>query len=294
MAISLFRSMNVNLKYVLCLCVVVFFVSCQKKTSQTGRLVVAEAKGKYLYIDDVRQIVPPGSSPTDSAEIADKYIQRWATDILMYEKAKQNISDFTEIDRLVEDYRKTLTIHQYQQGLLKKQKASKPTEQSMQEFYEVFKDQMPLKENIVKGFLLTVPNDAPNMDNVLKWVKKGDQEAIAEIEKYSLVNAISFYVFRENWVPFSQILQKAPFLSVNPSRLISTNNVIEENDSTHHYFLRIDEYRIIGQQEPYDYAHDKIMNVLVTRQNNEALSKIESELYNDAVRKQEVRLYPVE
>lgn len=269
---------------------ILFTTSCNRIFPDSEKKIVAEVSGNFLYEDDLQQIIPT-SHHQDSAELADKYIRKWATDILMYEKAKQNISDMSEIDRLVNEYRKTLTIHQYQQGLVEKQKQKTPTEAEVSTFYNEYSSQMIMKENMIKGLLLVVPEDAPHIKDVRSWVTKADQEAIENIDKYSLQNAISYDYFMETWVPLVSIASKTPFEIKNPTQFLSTNQMAETSDSTHHYFLKISSYITVGQIEPYDLAHDKIVNILSTRNNAQFILEIESQLFNDAIANKTIKLY---
>ena len=92
-----------------------------------------EVAGEYLYKSDLEQIIPPNSSPEDSAIIADRFIRQWAIDILMYEKAQRNIANTKEIESLVEDYRKSLLVHEYEQQLINRRMEPVP-EEEMQEY----------------------------------------------------------------------------------------------------------------------------------------------------------------
>ena len=274
------------------LLIVGFLSGCNKKSPDTNRILVAEVYDNFLYLDEVEQLIPPNSLPADSAELANKYIQKWATDILVYEKAKQNISNIDEIDRLVNEYRKTLTIHQYQQGLVdRSHNTQKVTEEEMMAFYERYGNQMILKENIVKGLLLVVPVDAPNMKNVSDWVKKADEESLENIEKYSLQNAVSYDYFRDRWVPFTEISRNTIFQSINPSHFISTNNIVDANDSTYRYFLRIDNYLTAGSIEPYELAKNKIENILNTKNQAGIILNLEKELYQNALSRRVLKIY---
>ena len=270
---------------------IVSFASCNRIMPDSERKVAVEAHGNFLYEDDLQQIIPANSKASDSAEIADKYIRKWATDILMYEKAKQNISDMKEIERLVNEYRKTLTIHQYQQRLVDQSTVKKPTENEITTFYDQYKTQMIMKENMIKGLFLVVPEGAPYIKDVRNWVTKADQESIESIDKYSLQNAVSYDYFMDTWIPLAVITRKTPFEVKNPTHFMSANDFAEVSDSTHHYFLKISSYVAVGQMEPYELAREKIMNILLTRNNAEFISEVESQLYNNAVANKTVKLH---
>ena len=252
---------------------------------------MAEVHDKYLYEDELQQIIPSGLQAEDSALVVEKYIRKWATDILMYEKAKNNISDMTEIDRLVDEYRKTLTIHQYQQRLVEQYSPQEPQEEEIRSFYERYGGQMIVKENLLKGLFLVVPADAPRMDDVRSWVKKADTESLEQIDKYTLQNAVSYDYFMDNWLPLLTITRKAPFQIVNPAEFLSAHSLAEASDSAHHYFLKISEYCTVGQQDPYDLAREKIIKVLSAQSSGELISQMEQELYQDAVASKDLKIY---
>lgn len=270
---------------------VCIMASCNKHTPDSNRILIAEVNNQFLYLDELEQIVPPSKNEQDSAEIANMYIRKWATDILMYDKAVQNTSDLAEIERLVSDYRKTLIVHQYQQRLVEQRTTHSPSEEDMKNFYEVYKSQMVLKENMLKGLLLVVPEDAPQIKKVYEWVKKGDIESIESIDKYSLQNAISYDYFMDKWVPLAEIGKKTPFNFQNPTEFLAKNQIAETSDSTHHYFLRIEAYATVGQTEPYELAKEKIKNILENKSSIDYVSQVEKEIYNDALVKQILKIY---
>ena len=101
--------------------VMVLFSSCGSKVADGNKSPLLEVEGKFLYYEDIQQIIPPNVNKADSAQIAKSYIRKWVTDVLLYENAKRNITNKSEIDELVESYRKSLTIHQYQQKMIEQQ-----------------------------------------------------------------------------------------------------------------------------------------------------------------------------
>ena len=99
-------------------CLLLVVGSCQQQAADTSREPVLEVEGKFLYHDDLDKIIPEGTSREDSTNLADAYIRKWITDVLLYENAKRNIANEDVVEDLVEEYRKSLTIHYYQQRLV--------------------------------------------------------------------------------------------------------------------------------------------------------------------------------
>jgi len=279
---------NFTLLFILAL---VAFTSCGRKTPDVARKPLLEVEGKFLYKDELQQIIPPNANDTDSTEIAQSYIRKWVTDVLMYENAKRNITNKAEIDELVENYRKSLIIHQYQQKMIEQRLPKEPAEEDLKAFYTQYSAQLVLKENILKGLLLIVPKNAPKLANVRSWVQSANTKSLESIEKYSVQNAISYDYFGDKWLDFSDVLKKIPLKIGDPSKFLSSNRFVETSDSTQHYFLRIESFRLTGQVEPYEMAKDRITNILLNKQKADFIFKFEKDIYDDAVSNETVTFF---
>lgn len=279
-----------SIKYIFSLLLLSIIISScnNKETADENRNPILEVEGKFLYNDDVQQIIPPNANKEDSTEIAQSYIRKWVTTVLMYENAKRNITNQAEIDELVESYRKSLIIHQYQQKLIIQRLPKEPAEDELKAFYEQYSEQLKLNENIIKGLLLIVPANAPKLNEVRSWVRSGNSKALESIDKYSLQNAISYDYFGDRWIGFTEILKKIPIKIEDPATYISSNSFVEIKDSTQYYFLRIESSKKIGQVEPYEMARDRIINILSNKNKADFISNFEKELYDDAVKSQTV------
>ena len=269
----------------------IVFGSCKSKTPDVARKPYLEVEGKFLYADEIEQVIPPNVNDTDSTEIAQSYIRKWATDVLMYENAKRNITNKAEIDELVENYRKSLTIHQYQQRMIEQRLPKEPAEEDLKAFYTEYGQQLLLTENTLKGILLVVPKNAQKMANVRGWVQSANSKSLESIEKYSIQNAISYDYFGDKWLPLSEVLKKIPLKIEDAAHFLSANKFVETQDSTQHYFLRILSYRLSGQIEPYDMARKRISNILLNKQKADFISKFENEIYDDAVKDETITFF---
>jgi hypothetical protein len=264
--------------------------SCSHKAPDVKRVPILEVEGKFLYLDQIQEIIPPNVNSKDSLQIANRFIRSWVTDVLMYENAKRNSSNQTEIEDLVEGYRKSLTIHQYHQKLIE-QRLAEPSEDEIRAFYEQYSSQLILKENVIKGILLVVPTKAPNIGNVRAWVQSCNSKSLENIEKYSIQNAISYDYFGDKWMNLSEVLNKIPVQVADLASFVRTNRFVEKTDSTQHYFLRILSYNTVGQVEPYEMAKDRIINILQNKRKEDFISNFETELYDDAVKKETVTFF---
>lgn len=265
--------------------------ACSGKKSENGRTPILEVEGRFLYKDEIESIIPLNSSILDSTDIANRYIKKWITDVLMYENAKRNIGNLKEIDKLVEEYRKSLIIHEYEQALVSERIPSKVSEQETKEFYEKYKSQFVLEDNVIQGMLLIVPTGAPQLEQVKQWVRVGDTKSLENIENYSLQNAISFDYFADTWTPFSEITKKTPFQPEDSRLFVLNNRFSEVSDSTRHYLLRIYKAIPMGDVEPYEYAKERIASTILNKKKSEFIINFEKNVYEDAIKSGDVNFF---
>jgi len=230
-------------------------ISCNSSSVDQERVPLLEVEGKFLYLDQVQDIIPPQASEVNKEEI----------------------------DRLLDDYKKSLTIHQYQQKLIQQRLPEEPSEEEMKKFYEDFSSQFTLKENLLKGILLVVPVGAPDMGNVRRWVQSGDNKSLEKIEKYSLQHGLSYDYFADRWMPFNEILRKMPMQIENQSDFLASHKFYEVSDTLKHYMLSIEAIKRIGETEPYETAKEKISNIILNKLKSEFIMNFENELYKDAI-----------
>lgn len=175
-----------------------------------GRTPLVELDGNFLYQEDLAAVQPVGQSKDDSLLFAEHYIRNWAEDILLYEKAQNNIPDNAEIEQLVKNYRKALIMHVYQQSLIQEKLAEEITEADLQTYYDTNKDVFKAEAPLMKGLFIKVPLTSPGIGRVRQWYKDERQSAVEHLEKYSLQNAVKYEYFYDKWIPASEILSLMP------------------------------------------------------------------------------------
>lgn len=284
-----------KLRLILFLSTIFILFGCKKTEKRDeSRVPLLEVEGQYLYQDEVESVIQPGSSKKDSISVANDYIKKWVTEALVYEHAENNISNQDEIDELVEDYRKSLVIHQYQQNLIKERLGEGPSEDQMQSFFEANKDKFILTENVIKGVYMKVPKGAPKLAVLQGWMRSFNAKSLEKIEKYSIQNATSYEYFGNKWVLFNEVANNMPLQVENQSEFIARNPYIQLADSNYMYALRILDYKLAGAVEPYEMAKDRIKLLMMNKLKNDYIKTFEKKLYDDAVKDKKINYFKVE
>ena len=263
--------------FLLCGCTVL------EKKQQAG--AVAEVNGHYLYRSTLDSLTV-GLTGEDSLRVSQQYISQWAKDQLVYEQAKGHSSK--EIDRMVEDYRRALYIHAYEEYLVERRMPKSVADSTITQIYERMPDRFRLDESIAKGMIVVIPNDAPKADKLRGWMTKNDMDAI---EKYAYQNALGYELFADRWLTTTELLGHIPMDRVEIENLLKTKNQIEKSDSVKTYLLQVTDKHLRGEQMPIEYARPEIEKIVLSTRQVEFLQKERERLYNEAIQKGEIRFY---
>jgi hypothetical protein len=158
-------------------------VSCTQSKIGDDTLIV-KAGSKVLSKSDLDENIPAGLPYNDSIIAAEHYIRTWITGVLMYNIAEKNTSDMTQINRLVENYRKSLVIYQYQEQLINEKLIKKITEQDLYKYYEDNKEKFKLDKYLAQGVFLNLADSLPLGDIMpFEYVKPIVQEMLVNQQK---------------------------------------------------------------------------------------------------------------
>lgn len=263
----------------------ILLVGCTVLEKKQKAGSVAEVNGQYLYRSTLDSLTS-GLTGEDSIRVAQQYINLWAKDLLMYEQAKGRTNK--AIDRMVEDYRKTLYVHAYEEYLVERRMPKGVADSTVTQIYNQMPDRFQLDESIVKGMIVIVRNDAPKIDKLRTWMNKREMDAI---EKYAYQNAAGYELFDDRWLTTTDLLTQIPIDRAEIENQLKTKNQIEKSDSTKTYLLQVTDKRLRGEQMPIEYARPKIEKIVLGTREVEFLVKERERLYNEAIHKGTVKLY---
>lgn len=268
------------------LCVVtITMTGCAAFTKKQQAGAVVEVNGHYLYRSTLDALTV-GLSSEDSLRVAQQYITQWAKDALLFDKAKSHTTP--EMEELVEDYRRTLYMHAYEEYLVDR-KMSKTISDSMAlQIYAQMPDRFVLNESIVTGLMVVVPNDAPTIAKLRKWLEK---ESLDNIEKYAYQNANGYELFTDRWLTTTDIMTHMPIERADLETKLKSNNQIEVTDSLKTYLLQVNEKHLRGEQMPIEYARPQIEKIVLSARQVEFLQKERERLYNEAIQSGRIKFY---
>lgn len=271
---------------------VFLFTSCKWNKSVTdyvyGKTPIVEIGQDVLYAEDIKQVLPLGLSDADSTLFAEQFIRNWAQDVLFYQNAIRNIPDTKDIDRLVENYRRSLIEHEYQRRLIEQKFSSEITDEEIEQFFNDNQRLFVLDESLIKGLFLKISNKSHDLSDIRKLYTRQDDESFEEIEKYSIRNAARCEFFYDNWRTVAELEVLLPVLEKPLESLLKENGSFEFKDEEYIYLLNVSEYAPKGGIEPLDHARSRIRGLLINSNEVSYMRKIKEDLYDAAIEKNRI------
>lgn len=265
---------------------------CGQEHNHKGKTPLVEVSGEFLYKEDLQAALPLNISKDDSVLFAEHYIRNWIEDALLFDKAEGNIPDNDKISKLVENYRRALIMHTYQEELVNQKLANDISEEEINAYYEKNKELFRLDNPLVRGLFIKVPLSSPDLGNVRVWYRKNNQDIIEKLEKYSLRNAVSYDYFYDRWTSVPDVAAKIPLKVLDTdANYLDKNRNVEVKDTAFCYFLHIEDFLGKDKQKPLDFARDEIKEILINLKRVEFINKVKEDLYQRASDRNKIIYY---
>lgn len=270
-----------------------FLFSCDKinlsKVEENTTDIVAIVNTSKLFKKDVAAILPKKMSSKDSAVFVTNFINDWAINQILLEKAQNNISqnELEEIQDLVNDYRSSLLINNYKSKLILQRLDTAISDDEIESLYNASKENFKLNEELIKLKYLHFEDNIISKKEFIKLFKSDDIEDAEELARRQL----SFKSFNLNdsiWMPVDNILLKLPF---QKDELLKKTKFTSKQDSLDLYLVAINDVLVRNDIAPLSYIRPKIKQIILHKRKIELMKKIEQILLQDAVKNNNFKKY---
>ena len=245
--------------------------------------VVAEVGHDKLYRSELDLLIPRGTSPEDSAALALRYINTWATDLVFQKIAQEQLSKSEkDVTRELEDYRKSLLKYRYEQLYINERLDTAVTEDEIHAYYEAHQDKFILSRPIVKARYLCIPADSPSLVPIRKKMTSSEVSDLYEADSLAYSSALKFTTWGGEWIDVAILARE--FGADHESLMASMRNGwIERDDTTGQKRLAfVPEVLKTGKMAPLEYSQERIKDMIISARKQALVSGLERDLLNDA------------
>lgn len=270
-----------------------FAFSCNFFKDKAKPEAIARAGNAYLYPDDLSGLVPKGTAKQDSIAITKAFINKWASQKLLYSAAGINLSNEKqeEYNRLAEEYKTDLYTRAYLEQLVKQSTDTVVTTQQLKEFYDKSKENLRTGSPLVKLRYIRMAKNHPKFGTIRTRFLSGSKKDIKALTDIS-IQFKSFAFNDTTWVDVNQVYQKLPFINQdNRNRYIAGGTSYEYPDSTDVYLVKVIKALDKNQVIPFEYSKPMLEQLIINNRKMELIKKFEKEITDDAIKNKEYEIY---
>lgn len=271
----------------------VSLVSCNYFKKEAKPEAIARVDESYLFKEDIKDLVPSGTSKEDSAVIVRNFINRWASRKLLIKAAEVNLSDEhkSEFNDLIRQYKTDLYTKAYIEQIVKRSVDTLISDEELKTYYKENKENFRTNGTLVRLRYINIPKDHPKFSTIRgKFLdfRKSDVKFWNTYQLQLKNSALNDSV----WVEMNEIYRKLPFINPdNRDKYISGGISFQKPEGNTIYLVKVRD--VIGQNSvsPYEYVKPTLRQVIINKRKLELIKKFEKEITDDAIKENKYEIY---
>jgi len=263
------------------------------EATEEVRQPVARVGQQFLYKEDLIGVAEGTNTAGDSVARVKRYVDNWVRKQLMIAEAAENVDfDKANLERKILDYRYALMVYEYEKLYTSQNLDTAVSAQDIQAYYNQNLSQFKLRENILKGLFITLPQEAPTLRKVKRWVKSDKPEDRAALRNYCYQFATNYLLEDSVWVRFNDVALGTPLAATQDKVVfLQQNDFVELKDDNFIYLLRIIDYKVSDQESPLQFVKDLIRDIIINKRRVALAQALEDDVYEKARNNKEFEVY---
>ena len=273
---------------------VLVFSSCNllPQKAKSKEKAIARVNDKYLYLEELIDVVPAGTAANDSIEITAAYINNWVRQELLLKQAEDNLEetnrDFTD---QIEQYRNSLIIYAYEWELVNQKLDTVVPLSEIEEYYRKNQSNFHLRENIVLASYVIINKNSPVANKVKSLLTSSRDADKEKLQTLCQESNVDFSIHDGTWMSFADLARKIPITVDDQVEFLSKNKFIEIKDSTTMYYVAISAYKSKESISPLNFETENIRTILLNKRKATLLQRMEDDLISDAVKHKKYEIF---
>ena len=269
----------------------IFFTiaSCTSETpSEVQDPVLAQVFNKTLVLSDINGIVDPINSKEDSLHLIQSFVDRWVREAILMHEAEKHVSQDMDLDQLVRDYRSSLVLNNFEHALFKSELDTVITDSDVEHYFNANKEQFRLSYDIVRYFLIKLPENSQKVDVVTQWWGEKERALLPDLKESLKESGVYFSLNQLKWHTLQNLKKKLP-----PKRAKSLSSSLDDvlTNNNYLYFLKIFEIRKKGDLPPVSFVRDQVEKIILHGRKMKLIEDKKAALYQKEINTDNVKIF---
>jgi hypothetical protein len=268
--------------------------SCKNESGEGAGLtgsdpVLAEFKEKKLTYGMVASSLPAFTDAADSLRHLNFVAENWLKEQSFLDLARSEIVNNAEIDALVEDYRTSLILDEYEEKILSTSLDSNVSENELLQYYDQKKGEYKLEDPILRLLYVKIPKAGFDSKVFGQLWEKAEGSKAQEMLKYCQNNADQFLLQPAKWYKWKEVSD------ILPSRFVSLSTMFsgmqrEFADFKYHYFIKVKEIVRPNERPPISFFSLQAKKSILHERSKKILEKARQTQYEKKLGAKDARI----
>ncbi len=279
------------MKYFAAILILFAVSSCNLLEFRSGDEVVANVGDHYLYKEDIKNLIPGGTSYSDSIMMVRQYVNSWALKYLLLLKAEEELSKTDkDVEGELEDYRNSLLVYRYERQYVDQRLDTLVSDQEARDYYDQNASNITINNSVVKARVIKIASSSPNLARIKSMYKAESLEDIDELERICFNSAERYNNFDNKWVDLSFVARELPLDLFRCEEILRSSSNIEAQDSLYSYFAYFPQRIAPEGKPPFEYYLPRIKEIIISHRKQELIANLEKDLIKEAMDKKKIKL----
>jgi hypothetical protein len=262
-----------------------FCTACDSVSEKetTEEKTIASIGTEELKESDFKQQLIFASNKEDSAAFAQKTIENWALESLLYQEALTKLEpDEMDVEKQVNDYKKQLVNYIYETKLIENNLDTLVSAEEIEDYYNTHIDNFILKDNIVKVNYFKIPIQSKEINKIKKLLNATEKKEREQLEVLCTQHAESFFINDSVWLLLDDIKREIPKLKDQLEYNAMKGRVIEQGDTEAYYYLKIKDVKIKNSVSPLSFEKSNIKTFIINSRKIKLIQTYKQQLLEKA------------
>ncbi|MGY8918829.1 MAG: peptidyl-prolyl cis-trans isomerase [Flavobacteriales bacterium] len=273
---------------------IVFFLffSCDNYFKNNSTIDIARVEDDFLSQSEVDEIFDSSTNSTDSTIILNNYINNWAANKLLIQRALINLPEENQnmIHELVNNYRNDILINSYVDALIDANMNLEILPSELDSLYKEFKETFKLSEELFKFSFIYLPKVNPDIRLFKSKLKRFNNDDIQYLDSLSF--QFNRYSLNDTvWRNKNELFYQLPKLRKVNNNLLKKSNFIEMKDSLGLYLINIKKVLKINQYAPLEYVSETLRRMIINKRKLIFIDQLRKDITKDAIKNKSFEIY---
>jgi len=266
--------------------------SCDNYFKNTSNTDLARVNDDYLSQSDVEDILDSSSNSYDSTIIINNYINNWATNKLLINRALINLPEVNQnkIQQLVDNYKNEILINSYIDALIEKNMNLSVSKVELDSLYVTYKETFKLNEELFKIRFIYLSETNPDLKLFKSKLKRFNNDDLNYLDSLSF--QFDRYSFNDSvWRNKNEVFYQLPELKKVKNYMLKKSNFIEIKDSLGLYLINIEDVLKSNQYAPLDYVSETLKRMIINSRKLKFIDQLRKDITKDAIKNKRFEIY---